>query len=348
MKSPEQGAATSDLPRLVARGRGRHRPVLRQPQAQAVRQGVATTTRPRRRLWQVSADLVGLDGTRPQQLGTRRGSAHEARRTPGQLRRCPAGPRRSARRSPASDGPPRTPGVDNLSLMDHYLQLEMAGGAGRADAGGLHDPRLPRRAHQHRRAAAAGHRRHLPAPGPARQDRVHPRRALRRPGRARHRRGLVRARARRRSACRSRRWPSGSSGSRRRCRSSARCGATTTARSTAGTTGWPRRINSPQPLSRPPADHDRRAAGRRRRCGWSRGTPTPATCSPAARGRARARSTRSSTSCAGTARARAPTSTRIRKTILWTGPLDADADGGAAFAEADGRLTPTSASTRCT
>ena len=60
---------------------------------------------------------------------------------------------------------------------------------------GYTDPRLPRGAHQHGRAAAADDRGHLPAPGPARQDRRHPRRALRRPGRARHRRRLVRARA---------------------------------------------------------------------------------------------------------------------------------------------------------
>ena len=45
-------------------------------------------------------------------------------------------------------------------------------------------------------ARAAGHRRHLPPPRPARQDRRDARRALRGPGRARHRRGLVRPRAR--------------------------------------------------------------------------------------------------------------------------------------------------------
>ena len=38
--------------------------------------------------------------------------------------------------------------------------------------------------------------------------------------------------------------PSASSGSRRRCRSAARCGATTTAPSRASTTGWPRRSAS--------------------------------------------------------------------------------------------------------
>jgi hypothetical protein len=42
-------------------------------------------------------------------------------------------------------------------------------------------------------------------------------------------------------ACRSRRSPNASSGSRRPSRSCARCGATTTGRSTAGTTSWPRR-----------------------------------------------------------------------------------------------------------
>ena len=55
---------------------------------------------------------------------------------------------------------------------------------------------LPGRAHPHGRAAAAGHRRHLPASRAARQDRVHTGRALRRAGGAGHRCGLVRARAR--------------------------------------------------------------------------------------------------------------------------------------------------------
>ena len=46
------------------------------------------------------------------------------------------------------------------------------------------------------------------------------------------------------SACRSRRSASASSGSRRPCRSACRCGATTTARTRAGTTSWPRRSAS--------------------------------------------------------------------------------------------------------
>ena len=57
-------------------------------------------------------------------------------------------------------------GIDNLSVMDHYFQLPGFGlDAGRADAGGLHDARLPRGAHQHGGAAAAGHRRDVPPPG---------------------------------------------------------------------------------------------------------------------------------------------------------------------------------------
>ena len=47
-----------------------------------------------------------------------------------------------------------------------------------ADAGGLHDARLPRRPHRAAPARPAGHRRDVPPPGPARQDRHHPRRAL--------------------------------------------------------------------------------------------------------------------------------------------------------------------------
>ena len=52
------------------------------------------------------------------------------------------------------------------------------------------------------------------------------------------------------SACRSSRWRSGSSASRRRSRSACRCGATTTARSVAATTSWPRR-SAPRPISQP-------------------------------------------------------------------------------------------------
>ena len=86
-------------------------------------------------------------------------------------------------------------GVDNLSLMDHYLQMEMLGGD--------HDPMLEGYTTLGFLAAHTSTvelqllmtgvtYRH---PGPARQDRRHARRALRRPRRAGDRRGVVRARA---------------------------------------------------------------------------------------------------------------------------------------------------------
>ena len=78
----------------------------------------------------------------------------------------------------------------------------------------------------------------LPGARDAGQAGQHPGCAVRRPGLAGHRRRLERGRRRAASACRSRRPPSGSSGSRRRCRSACRCGATTTARTTASTTSW--------------------------------------------------------------------------------------------------------------
>ena len=140
-------------------------------------------------------------------------------------------------------------GVTTLTMMDHWFQMEHARRPARADARGLHLARLPRRPDQPRRARPAGHRRHLPPPGAARQDRHHPRRALRRPGVARHRRRLVRARAPRPRRPVPAASPSASSGSRRRCRSAGRCGATTTARTTARTTSSPRRSACPRRCS---------------------------------------------------------------------------------------------------
>ena len=98
-------------------------------------------------------------------------------------RRGGAGRRRGWRHDADDDGP--------------LLPDGAAGRAARADARGLHLAGLPRREDQQRRAGAAGHRRDLPAPRAARQDRHHARRAQRRAGDARDRRRLVRPRARR-------------------------------------------------------------------------------------------------------------------------------------------------------
>lgn len=67
--------------------------------------------------------------------------------------------------------------------------------ARRADARGLHQPGVRRRPHADDEARPARHRRHLPPPGIAGQDRHHARRAVAGPRHARHRRRLVRARA---------------------------------------------------------------------------------------------------------------------------------------------------------
>jgi len=57
--------------------------------------------------------------------------------------------------------------------------------------------------------------------------------------------------------CRLLRWPSASSGWKRRYRSACRCGATTTARTRAGTTGSPRRSTYRHRSSSPARHHDR-------------------------------------------------------------------------------------------
>ena len=88
-------------------------------------------------------------------------------------------------------------GFQRVSVMDHLFQIQVLGPpehemleayttlgylAARTDEG---------------RAARVGHRRHLPRPGHARQDRHHARRALQGPRLARHRRGLERGGGRR-------------------------------------------------------------------------------------------------------------------------------------------------------
>ena len=97
------------------------------------------------------------------------------------------------------------------------------------DARGVHHAGLRGRAHP-RATARLGDRGDLPRPGLLAKvvstlDVLSGGRAV-----ARHRRGLERAGGTTGSGCRSRPPPSGSSGSRRHCRSACRCGATTTAR----------------------------------------------------------------------------------------------------------------------
>ena len=207
----------------------------------------------------------------------------------------------------------------------------------RPDARGLLGAELRRGEDRAAAARPARHRRHLPLPGPARQDRHHARRAVRRPGDARHRRGLVRARApRARRAVpagrRAVRAPRGDAS-----RSASRCGATTTARTRASTTSWRRRSASPQPLQRAaPADPHRRGRGEE-------------DAAPGREVRRRVQPVRlvaadvatSSTCCAGTATPRAATTTRSRRRSSGrVDPGDARATSSRRW-----RSTPSSAST---
>ena len=154
----------------------------------------------------------------------------------------PGGPdRSSAPRSPRWPAPPTRAASRTLTMMDHWFQMETLGG-----------PPEPMLEGYTSLGFLAGQTRNLDLgllvtgvtyrhPGLLAKIVDHPRRAQRRPRVARHRRRLVRARARRPRRPVPVHVASASSGSRRRCRSAGRCGATTTARSRASTTGWPRR-----------------------------------------------------------------------------------------------------------
>ena len=222
--------------------------------------------------------------------------------------------------------------MDNLSLMDHYLQLDFLAGAERPDARGLHDARLPRRAHLVGRAAAADDGRDLPPPRAAGQDRVDPRRALRRAGRPRHRRGLVRARAPRPrrplpAAGRAVRAAGGDP-----ARSSVRCGATTTARYVGKHYQLAETINSPQPL-RTPHPPIMVGGGGEQKTLRLVARYADACNVFAGRGAGPERSRTSSPCCASGASGRAGPTTRSARPSCTTAPSDMTATGGAAFVE---------------
>ena len=85
-----------------------------------------------------------------------------------------------------------------LAVGDGPLPPDPAHGPGpRAHTGALHPAGRPGPLDPHGSAGRAGDRRDLPQPGPAGQDRHHPRHRVGRAGGARHRRGVVRGRARR-------------------------------------------------------------------------------------------------------------------------------------------------------
>ena len=123
--------------------------------------------------------------------------------------------------------------------------------AGARHARGVHHPRLPGRRHRAGRAPRLGDRRHLPRPRHAGQGRHHAGRALRRPRLAGHRRRLERGGGASASGCRSRASPSGSSGSRRPCRSACRCGRRRRRPYEGKHYQLGRTLNAPQSLQRP-------------------------------------------------------------------------------------------------
>ncbi len=149
------------------------------------------------------------------------------------------------------------------------------------DARGLHDARLPRRAHRRRSSCSRGSppsATAIPACSPSSSPRstcCRKGRAWLGIGAAWNERGgqgprpvLPAAR------------PSASSGWRRPCRSACRCGATPTPRTRASTTSSGARSTCRSRCSARTRRSSSAAAGRRRRCGWSRSTRRPATCSP--------------------------------------------------------------------
>ena len=96
----------------------------------------------------------------------------------------PGGPgARLADAAPRPRRPPTRAAVALFTVMDHWFQMEQFATPHDPMLEGYTDARLPRRADRADPARPAGHRRDLPPPGPAREDRHHARRAVRRPRR---------------------------------------------------------------------------------------------------------------------------------------------------------------------
>ena len=165
--------------------------------------------------------------------------------------------------------------------------------------------------HRAGRAARLGHGGHLPRTRAAGQGGHHARRAVRRPGLARHRRRLERGGARRARAAVPAAPPSGSSGSRRRCRSACRCGRDDD--EPVRRQALPARPHAQLAAAAAapaPADPDRR---RRREEDAAAGGAVRRRLQPLRRARS---SRTSSTCCAGTARTLGRDYDEIEKTVL--------------------------------
>ena len=149
-------------------------------------------------------------------------------------------------------------GFESVWVMDHFCQLPALGGPDEPmlEAYTLLGALAAR--DRARAARDARHRRHLPQPRAAREDGDDARRDLAGARDPRHRRGVVRRRARRLRL----RLPAGdasaSTGSRKRCRSAARCSATRRRRFDGTLLPHRRRPQrAAADAARRPADHDR-------------------------------------------------------------------------------------------
>ena len=148
MKTPEQGAATSiylasspEVEGVTGRYFANSKPKTSSRASLRHRRGT--------RLWDVSADLVGLP--EPDRPADATGPPERMEETPTVMGLgvhlvnfdLPGGPAAIGPTLARVGEAAERAGVDNLSAMDHYLQIAGmgVGGAERADARGVHHPR---------------------------------------------------------------------------------------------------------------------------------------------------------------------------------------------------------------
>ena len=227
-------------------------------------------------------------------------------------------------------------GIDNLSVMDHYFQMEMAGGPSSPCWRATPRSASSRRTRPPSSCSCSSPGSPTATPGCSPRS---SRPSTCCPAGARCSVSAPRGTTASTSAsgCRSRRSRSASSGWRRRCRSSTRCGATTTDRTSARTTARrdDQRRRRPSTQPHPPimiggigGEEDAAAGGAVRR----RVQPLHRPGHRCRRGPGEARVLDGHCANEGT------DVRRIRKTILWTGPLDPDAAAGLRLRRADARV----------